>query len=129
MRASQVSALPQVRQALVELQHSFARLPGLVADGRDMGTVIFPQSPLKIFLTASADARAKRRHDQVLERGQTADYAALLADLQARDGRDTRRAAAPLQPAADAIELDNTHVSIDDSVAQVLALWDQRLSG
>ncbi len=128
MRASQVSALPQVRQALVELQHSFARLPGLVADGRDMGTVIFPQSPLKVFLTASADARAKRRHDQVLRRGEQADYGALLADLQARDARDTRRSAAPLQPATDAVEMDNTHVSIDDSVTQVLALWDRRLS-
>ncbi len=128
MRASEVSALPQVRQALVQLQHSFARLPGLVADGRDMGTVIFPQSRLKVFLTASADARAKRRHDQVLQRGERADYAALLADLQARDARDTQRATAPLKPAADALELDNTHLSIEDSLAQVLSWWEQRLS-
>ncbi len=128
MRASQVSALPLVRKALVELQHSFARLPGLVADGRDMGTVIFPQSPLKVFLTARADARAKRRHDQVLQRGEPADYAALLADLQARDARDTQRATAPLKPAVDAIEMDNTHLSIEDSVNQVLSWWEQRLS-
>ncbi len=127
MRASEVSALPQVRQSLVKLQHSFARLPGLVADGRDMGTVIFPQSRLKIFLTASADARAKRRHDQVLQRGERADYAALLADLQARDARDTQRATAPLKPAADALQLDNTHLSIEDSLAQVLSWWEQRL--
>jgi len=127
MRASQVSALPAVRAALVDLQHRFAQLPGLVADGRDMGTVIFPQSPLKVFLTASAEARAKRRHDQVLQRGQSADYEALLTDLQARDARDTQRAAAPLRAASDALMLDNTTLSIDDSVQRVLAWWDQRL--
>jgi 3-phosphoshikimate 1-carboxyvinyltransferase len=126
MHASLVSVLPQVRLALVELQHRFARLPGLVADGRDMGTVIFPQSPLKIFLTASAQARAQRRHQQVLQRGQHAEYADLLADLQARDARDTSRATAPLRAAADALELDNTQRSIEDSVEQVLAWWTQR---
>jgi 3-phosphoshikimate 1-carboxyvinyltransferase len=98
----------------------------LVADGRDMGTVIFPQSPLKIFLTASAQARAQRRHQQVLQRGQHAEYADLLADLQARDARDTSRATAPLRAAADALELDNTQRSIEDSVEQVLAWWTQR---
>ena len=128
MRASQVSALPEVRRALVHLQHSFARLPGLVADGRDMGTVIFPQSPLKVFLTASAQARAQRRHAQVLARGQIADYATLLADLQDRDARDTQRQAAPLKAATDALELDNTRLSIDDSVQQVLNWWEQRWS-
>ena len=128
MRASQVSVLPKVRAALVDLQHSFARLPGLVADGRDMGTVIFPHSPLKVFLTASAQARAKRRHQQVLQRGGQADYAVLLADLQARDARDTQRSAAPLRAAADAVQLDNTHLSIADSVQQVLDWWNQRLS-
>ncbi|MBU3649082.1 MAG: bifunctional 3-phosphoshikimate 1-carboxyvinyltransferase/cytidylate kinase [Limnohabitans sp.] len=124
MRASQVSALPAVRAALVDLQHAFRRLPGLVADGRDMGTVIFPQAPLKVFLTASAEARAQRRHQQVLGRGQEADYATLLADLVARDARDTQRAAAPLKPSADAHALDNTTLSIPDSVAQVLDWWE-----
>ena len=127
MRASQVSALPQVRLALVDLQHRFAMLPGLVADGRDMGTVIFPHSPLKVFLTASAEARAQRRHQQVLQRGQQADLAALLADLQARDARDTLRATAPLKAAEDALMLDNTALSIDASVNLVLDWWNQRL--
>jgi 3-phosphoshikimate 1-carboxyvinyltransferase len=128
MRASQVSVLPKVRAALVALQHSFARLPGLVADGRDMGTVIFPQSPLKVFLTASAEARALRRHQQVLQRGDHADYAALLADLQARDARDSQRATAPLRAAPEAIQLDNTQMTIADSVQQVLGWWDSRLA-
>ncbi|MDI9330199.1 MAG: bifunctional 3-phosphoshikimate 1-carboxyvinyltransferase/cytidylate kinase [Alphaproteobacteria bacterium] len=127
MRASLVSALPAVREALVDLQHSFARLPGLVADGRDMGTVIFPASPLKVYLTASAETRAQRRHAQVLQRGQAADYSALLADLQARDARDIQRSAAPLRAAADALDLDNTGLSIDDSVNQLLAWWEERL--
>jgi 3-phosphoshikimate 1-carboxyvinyltransferase len=102
-------------------------LPGLVADGRDMGTVIFPHSPLKVFLTASAEARAQRRHQQVLQRGQQADLAALLADLQARDARDTLRATAPLKAAEDALMLDNTALSIDASVNLVLDWWNQRL--
>ena len=84
------AAMREVRRALLALQQGFRRLPGLVADGRDMGTVIFPQAPLKVFLTASAQARATRRHQQVLARGQQADYAALLADLQARDARSVR---------------------------------------
>jgi 3-phosphoshikimate 1-carboxyvinyltransferase len=93
-----------------------------------MGTVIFPAAPLKVFLTASAEARAQRRHAQVLARGQEADYNALLADLQARDARDTQRAAAPLRAADDAHRLDNTALSIDESVNLVLSLWDQRLA-
>jgi 3-phosphoshikimate 1-carboxyvinyltransferase len=92
-----------------------------------MGTVIFPQSPLKVFLTASAAARAKRRHQQVLQRGESADLDALLADLQARDARDTQRATAPLKPAPEAMQLDNTELSISDSVQQVLSWWNQRL--
>ncbi len=127
MRASQVSVLPAVRAALLDWQRACRRLPGLVADGRDMGTVIFPQAPLKVFLTASAQARATRRHQQVLARGQQADYAALLADLQARDARDTQRATAPLVAAQDALQLDNTERSIEDSVQQVLAWWDARI--
>jgi 3-phosphoshikimate 1-carboxyvinyltransferase len=128
MRASLVSALPAVRAALVDLQHRFARLPGLLADGRDMGTVIFPAAPLKVFLTASAEARAQRRYAQVLARGQKTDYNALLADLQARDARDTQRAAAPLRAADDAHRLDNTALSIEESVNLVLTLWEQRLA-
>lgn len=127
MRASQVSVLPAVRTALVNLQHSFARLPGLVADGRDMGTVIFPQADLKVYLTANAQARAKRRHAQVLQRGLSADFDALLADLQARDARDTQRTVAPLRAAPDARQLDNTGLSIEDSVRQVLDWWEQAL--
>ena len=122
--ASQVSALPQVRQALVELQHSFRRAPGLVADGRDMGTVIFPAATLKVFLTASAAQRAERRHKQLISKGISANLDSLRADLEARDGRDTQRATAPLKPAPDARLLDNSALSIETSVAQVLAWWE-----
>jgi 3-phosphoshikimate 1-carboxyvinyltransferase len=93
-----------------------------------MGTVIFPDSPLKVFLTASAEARAHRRHQQVLQRGQQADLATLLADLQARDARDTQRTAAPLKAAEDALLLDNTELSIEASVDQVLDWWNRRLA-
>src|SRR5690606_34782011 len=99
MAASSVSVVPQVRQALLQLQHSFQRLPGLVADGRDMGTVIFPQAPLKVFLTASAEQRAERRHKQLISKGKAAKIDSLLEDLLARDLRDTSRAHAPLKPA------------------------------
>ena len=123
MNASKVSVLPLVRQALVDLQHSFARLPGLVADGRDMGTVIFPQSPLKVFLTASAEKRAERRHKQLISKGFSTTISALRADLEARDARDTQRSVAPLKPAQEALQLDNSQLSIEDSVAQVLTWW------
>jgi 3-phosphoshikimate 1-carboxyvinyltransferase len=115
--------LPLVRQALVDCQHGFARLPGLVADGRDMGTVIFPQSPLKVFLTASAEKRAERRHKQLISKGFSTTITALRADLEARDARDTQRSVAPLKPAQDALQLDNSQLSIEDSVAQVLTWW------
>ena len=126
MNASRVSALPAVRTALVALQHSFQRLPGLVADGRDMGTVIFPDAPLKLFFTASAECRAERRYKQLIAKGLPAKIADLLADLQARDARDTSRCTAPLKPAPDAIAQDNSALTIEESVNQVLALWQQR---
>ncbi|MDP3825721.1 MAG: (d)CMP kinase, partial [Polaromonas sp.] len=123
MNASRVSALPAVRLALVDLQHSFRRLPGLVADGRDMGTVIFPDAALKIFLTASARHRAERRHKQLISKGIPATIAAIEQDLEARDTRDMSRQSAPLKPADDARPLDNSELSIEESVAQVLNWW------
>jgi 3-phosphoshikimate 1-carboxyvinyltransferase len=123
MNASRVSALPAVRTALLALQHSFARLPGLVADGRDMGTVIFPAAPLKVFLTASAAKRAERRHKQLISKGISATLASLRADLEARDARDMTRSAAPLKPAEDARLLDNSDLSIEESVDLVLDWW------
>ncbi len=123
MAASRVSAHPEVRAALLELQHSFRKLPGLVADGRDMGTVIFPDAPLKIFLTASALHRAERRHKQLISKGNPATIAAIQQDLEARDARDSSRKAAPLKPADDAKPLDNSYLSIEKSVDQVLEWW------
>ena len=124
MGASRVSTVPQVRQGLLDLQHAFRALPGLVADGRDMGTVIFPNAPLKVFLTASAEKRAERRHKQLISKGISANIDSLLADLQARDARDTQRSAAPLKPAKDAYLLDNSELSIEQSVQQVLTWWE-----
>jgi 3-phosphoshikimate 1-carboxyvinyltransferase len=123
MNASKVSALPAVRSALVALQHSFCRLPGLVADGRDMGTVIFPAAGLKVFLTASAEKRAERRHKQLISKGISATLPSLRADLEARDARDSSRAVAPLKPAQDARLLDNSDLSIEESVDLVLDWW------
>ena len=123
MNASRVSALPDVRAALVALQHSFRRLPGLVADGRDMGTVIFPGSPLKVYLTASADQRAERRYKQLISKGIPAILDILCADLKARDLRDTSREAAPLKPAQDARLLDNSELSIEESIDLVMDWW------
>jgi 3-phosphoshikimate 1-carboxyvinyltransferase len=126
MNASKVSSLPAVRSALVALQHSFARLPGLLADGRDMGTVIFPQAPLKVFLTASAAERAERRYKQLISKGFSAKLDSLRADLEARDARDMSRSVAPLKPAQDALQLDNSHLSIEQSIDQVLAWWHSK---
>jgi 3-phosphoshikimate 1-carboxyvinyltransferase len=123
MGASRVSAVAPVRQALLELQHRFAKAPGLVADGRDMGTVIFPQAPLKVFLTASAQKRAERRYSQLISKGIPAKLDDLFADLQERDARDTNRAHAPLKPAEDAVLLDNTDMGIDESIQLVLSWW------
>ena len=126
MNASHVSSLPAVRTALVALQHSFRQLPGLVADGRDMGTVIFPDATLKVFLTASAQIRAQRRYDQLLAKGDSANMSDLLDDLQARDARDMSRSVAPLQPAQDALLLDSTSCTAAQAVQQVLGWWQQR---
>jgi 3-phosphoshikimate 1-carboxyvinyltransferase len=126
MNASRVSALPSVRAALVALQHGFRRLPGLVADGRDMGTVIFPDAPLKVYLTASAAQRAERRHKQLISKGISTTLATLRADLEARDARDSSRTVAPLKPAEDALLLDNSGQTVNESVAQVLQWWEAR---
>ncbi|MES2508644.1 MAG: bifunctional 3-phosphoshikimate 1-carboxyvinyltransferase/cytidylate kinase [Pseudomonadota bacterium] len=123
MAASKVSAHPQVRLALLELQQSFRTLPGLVADGRDMGTVVFPDAPLKIYLTASAEHRAERRHKQLISKGIPAIITAIQQDLEARDARDMSRKAAPLKPADDALLLDNSYLSIEKSVGQVIDWW------
>ena len=123
MTASRVSALQPVRDALTALQQGFAKAPGLIADGRDMGTVIFPDAPLKVFLTASAEQRAQRRYKQLISKGNSANIDILLADLKERDARDMNRAHAPLKPAEDALLLDNTGVTIEQSVLQVLAWW------
>jgi 3-phosphoshikimate 1-carboxyvinyltransferase len=124
--ASRIAALREVRDALNDLQLSFRRLPGLVADGRDMGTVIFPDAKLKVFLTASAAMRAERRHKQLMQKGISAKIADLRADLEARDERDRNRTVAPLKPAEDAVLLDNSALSIEESVEQVLSWWQQR---
>ena len=121
--ASRVSQHPAVRDALRALQLGFRRLPGLVADGRDMGTVIFPGAALKVFLTASAEQRAQRRHKQLISKGISANIDDLLADLRVRDLRDMSRAHAPLKPAEDAQLLDNSDLSIEASVQQVLDWW------
>ena len=126
MNASKVSALPAVRTALVDLQHHFRRLPGLLADGRDMGTVIFPDAPLKVFLTANAAQRAERRHKQLISKGFSVTLDALRADLEARDARDSSRSVAPLKPAQDALLLDNSGLSIDASVDLVLNWWQSK---
>ena len=123
MDASRVSALPAVRAALLDLQKGFAQLPGLVADGRDMGTVVFPAAPLKIYLTAGARQRAERRHKQLISKGFSITLESLWADLEARDARDMSRSAAPLKPAQDALLLDNSALSVEESVAQVLRWW------
>ena len=121
--ASRISAYPGVRQALMDLQKSFRGLPGLVADGRDMGTVVFPDAALKVFLTASVAQRAERRHKQLISKGFSATLEEICADLEARDLRDRTRAVAPLVPAADAHKLDNSALSIDESVNAVLSWW------
>jgi cytidylate kinase len=126
MGASRVAAWPAVRNALLERQRRFAREPGLVADGRDMGTVVFPEAALKVFLTASADERARRRHKQLKDKGSGVSLAALSREIAERDLKDSTRAVAPLRPAPDAHVIDSTHLSIQDVVEQVLALGRSR---
>ncbi len=123
--ASRVAAVPEVRQGLIRRQRAFRRPPGLVADGRDMGTVVFPDAKLKVFLTASVEARAQRRHKQLMEKGFDANLATLLQDIEQRDARDSDRAVAPLQKNADAQVLDTTSLTIQQGVEKVIA-WSAR---
>ena len=125
--ASRVAAMPSVRAALLDRQRAFARPRGLVADGRDMGTVVFPDAPLKIYLTASPEERARRRHKQLKEKGLTVTIAGLSQEIRERDLRDSSRPVAPLRPAADAVLLDSTGLTIEQVVDQVLALARSRL--
>ena len=121
--ASRIAALPGVRRALLERQRAFRRPPGLVADGRDMGTVVFPDAALKIYLTATPQERAERRYKQLMAKGMGASMAALLQDIIGRDARDGKRATAPLRKAADAVLIDTTGVPVAAAVARVLALY------
>lgn len=123
--ASQVAALPVVRDALLQRQKAFREAPGLVADGRDMGTVVFPDATLKIFLTASAEERARRRFLQLKAKGDDVNLASLLDEIRARDERDTQRAVAPLKPADDAIQLDSTALTIEQVLGQILSEVDK----
>lgn len=123
--ASVLAAIPEVRAALLQRQRDFAEPPGLVADGRDMGTVVFPDAPVKIFLTASAEERAKRRQKQLQEQGKSVSIASLLEAIEARDARDSSRSVAPLQAAEDAMTIDTTELTIDEVVAQVLERVNQ----
>lgn len=118
--ASIVAALPPVRDAILTLQREFRKAPGLVADGRDMGTVVFPDAPVKIFLDASAEARAERRYNQLKNKGLGVNLRGLLEQIQERDARDRERAVAPLRPAEDALIIDSTEMSIDAVVAMVM---------
>ncbi len=119
--ASQVAALPAVREALLQRQRAFRESPGLIADGRDMGTVVFPDAPLKIFLTASAEERARRRYLQLKAKGDDVSLSSLLDEIRARDERDTQRSVAPLKPAPDAIQLDSTELSIEQVLERILS--------
>lgn len=123
--ASKVAAHPLVRLALVDLQHSFLKEPGLVADGRDMATVIFPDAKTKIFLTASTEVRAERRYKQLINKGIEADYQAILKDLQDRDARDSERSVAPLQQAPDAMLLETSDLNIEQAVNKALEAFSR----
>ncbi len=123
--ASKVAAMPPVRDALLERQRAFQAEPGLVADGRDMGTVVFPQASLKVYLTASAEERARRRHKQLIDKGIDVNLARLLEDIERRDQRDMNREVAPLKPAADAVVIDTTSMSIEQVVERVSNLWSE----
>jgi len=127
VRASEVAKLPAVRAALLERQRSFRRPPGLVADGRDMGTVVFPDAAVKVFLTASAEARAQRRYKQLIDKGNSANLATLSRALEERDQRDATRTVAPLKPAADAVSVDSSALTIDEVVDLVLKEYRERM--
>ncbi|BFU59504.1 MULTISPECIES: (d)CMP kinase [Rodentibacter] len=124
--ASKVAVFPQVRAALLQLQQNFAKNDGLIADGRDMGTVVFPNAQVKLFLDASAEERAKRRYKQLQNNGISGNFAQILAEIQERDFRDRNREVAPLKPAEDALLLDSTTLSIDEVIAQALNYIRQR---
>lgn len=124
--ASMVASLPAVRDALLVRQREFREVPGLIADGRDMGTVVFPDAPLKVFLTASAEERARRRYLQLKGKGEDVSLSSLLDEIRARDERDTQRAVAPLKPAADAIQLDSTELSIEQVLQRIRSEIAQR---
>lgn len=121
--ASKVAPYPLVRQALLERQRAFRQSPGLVADGRDMGTVVFPDAPCKLYLTASAEVRACRRHEQLKRLGESVKLSHLLKEIEARDARDMGRQEAPLRPADDAVVIDTSALTIDEVLARSLALW------
>jgi cytidylate kinase len=129
VRASEVAAIPAVRAALLERQRAFREPPGLVADGRDIGTVVFPDATLKVFLTASVQVRAERRYKQLIDKGNSANLASLSRDLEARDQRDAARAVAPLKPAPDAVVLDSSALSIEQVVDEVLRRFQERTGG
>ena len=120
--ASKVAAIPEVRAALLQRQHAFAAKPGLIADGRDMGTVVFPSAQIKIFLTAGADERAKRRYKQLIEKGENVNLPALIDSVRERDERDSQRAVSPLVPAPDAHQIDSTDLSIEEVLQLILDL-------
>ncbi|NIK38029.1 cytidylate kinase [Xanthomonas arboricola] len=126
--ASAIAAIPEVRSALKERQRAFRRAPGLVADGRDMGTVIFPDAAFKVFLTASAEERAGRRHKQLMEKGVSVIFDDLLREIMARDARDAQRVVAPLRPAEDAVLIDTSGMGIEDVVQRVVGLLASRTS-
>jgi cytidylate kinase len=127
VRASEIAGLAPVRGALLERQRAFRRPPGLVADGRDMGTVVFPDAVLKVFLTASPQARARRRYKQLIDKGNSANLATLSRELEERDQRDATRTVAPLKPAADAVSVDSSALTIDEVVDQVLKRYRERM--
>ena len=128
-RASEVARVPRLRQALLRRQRAFRRPPGLVADGRDMGTVVFPDAELKVFLTAGSEIRAERRYKQLIEKGIDANLRALSRDLRERDERDAKRAVAPLVPAPDSQVLDSSALSIDEVVERIVGWWQERKGG
>ncbi|OZG72057.1 cytidylate kinase [Hahella sp. CCB-MM4] len=125
-KASQIAPHTVVREALLQRQRDFRRMPGLVADGRDMGTVVFPDSPCKVYLTASAEIRAQRRYEQLKQQGQSVKIAHLLSEIKARDDRDMNRENAPLRPADDAVTLDTSGIPIDEVLREVLQIWSSK---
>lgn len=126
--ASRVAACPEVRRALLVRQHRFRRPPGLVADGRDMGSIVFPDAPLKVFLTADVSTRAERRHKQLMEKGMYGKMADVVEELRRRDERDSSRPVAPLKHYPDAVFLDTTSLGIDEAVERILGWWREKSS-